>query len=614
MTWLIITIIASVAIGTASIFDKMLLRRSGFSHPWMYTFWMGILGFAVLLLAPFGVHVLPLGAMMPAITAGAVFLLATFFFLWALRDGEASEALPIIGGLTPVCTYLFGLWILHDRLGIGELAGFFLLVVSGVIFLGVEHKAVRFEIAWLAAISSVLFGLSNVLKKLTFDRADFLSGFVWISIGGSLLALGSLLIPRLRKAIFSPANEKSSPSSKVFYFANRAWAVVGTVLLSFAISIGHPALVEAAQGFKYIVIFLGGWLLLKEEFFGKVLFWKIVATVLILCGLGWLGLAAYAESIPVDLHRDITWGITFSDESSRDKLGLDWQQNFNAIVDELHPKKMRLIAYWDEIEKEHGTFDFSNLDWQMNRALEQGIRTIIVVGMKEPRWPECHIPAWVVSLNEAAREEALGTYIRMTVERYRGNPALEAWQVENEPFLKFGLCATRPQNALEQEISLVKSFDPSHPVMVTDGGEFGLWTPAIRAGDIFGTTMYRRVYPPSVGRYTGIINYPLSPSFFRLKQKVARWLTGEYEKPFIVIELQSEPWGRVEVPLISYEEQTAIFPPDYFRETIQYAKDAGFDEYYLWGSEWWYYVREKHGDSRYWDVVKNLLDKKIERD
>ena len=607
MTWLVITLIASVITGSVGVFDKMLLKRRGFSDPWVYAFWLGILGVGALVLVPFGVVVLPLKIMALAFVAGAIFLLAAFFFLWALRDGEASEALPIIGGLTPIATYSFGLWILHDTLGVGELIGFFVLVVSGVIFLGIERKEVRLKIATLAAIAATLFGLSNVLKKLVFEQSDFLSGFVWISVGGALLAVASLAIPHIRKKILL-SEHASGVSSKELYLANRVWAALGTILLGVALSIGHPALVEAAQGFKYIVIFLGGWLVLKEKFYGRVLRWKIIATILILLGLGWLGLTAYAESIPVNVNRPITWGITFSDEYSK-RLGLDWRANFQAIVTELHPKKMRLIAYWDEIEKQQGQYDFSDLDWQMERAREQGIKIVLVVGMKEPRWPECHIPDWAQALSLEERETALGGFITSVVGRYRSNPALQMWQVENEPFLKFGLCAMRPRSALESEIALVRTLDPdvTHKIMTTDGGEFGFWFWAIRTGDIFGTTMYRRVYPPSVGRYTGIIDYPLAPSFFRLKERALRLLTGEYKKPFVVIELQAEPWGKVEAPLLPYEEQINIFPPDYFHETIEYAKDTGFDEYYLWGAEWWYWAREKHSDPQYWNMVKNLL-------
>ena len=390
------------------------------------------------------------------------------------------------------------------------------------------------------------------------------------------------------------------------YFANRIYGSLGSFMVSGAIFLAHPALVDATQSMRYAVIFMAGWFLLKERTHGVRLAGKVGATACIATGLIVLGLITYARSIPVDRDRAITWGITFSDKYSR-ALGLDWKESFNAIVSELRPKKMRLIAYWDDIEKTRGQFNFSDLDWQMDRAAGQGISIILAIGMKAPRWPECHIPAWAETFDPETREQALGEYISQAVTRYRDNPALQMWQVENEPFLKFGLCGTRSREVLDNEIALVKSLDPIRPVIITDGGEFGLWHKAVRAGDIFGATMYRRVYPPSIGRYTGIIDYPLSPSFFRFRQKLGRWSTGEHTKPFVVIELQAEPWGRLEAPLLSYEEQIKIFSPDYFHETIQFAKDTGFDEYYLWGAEWWYYVREKQGDARYWDTAKKLF-------
>ena len=93
-----------------------------------------------------------------------------------------------------------------------------------------------------------------------------------------------------------------------------------------------------------------------------------------------------------------------------------------------------------------------------------------------------------------------------------------------------------------------------------------------------------------------------------MKQNLARWLTGEYTKPFIVIELQAEPWGYVEIPLLPYREQIALFSPEYLDDTIAFARKTGFDEYYLWGAEWWYYLREKEHDARYWDIAKKLLN------
>jgi hypothetical protein len=144
-------------------------------------------------------------------------------------------------------------------------------------------------------------------------------------------------------------------------------------------------------------------------------------------------------------------------------------------------------------------------------------------------------------------------------------------------------------------------------VLVTDSGEFGMWFGAARIGDIFGTTMYRRVYPPSIGHITGVIDYPIGPSFFRLKEKIMRFLIQDDDKPFIVAELQAEPWGKFILPEIPYEEHLELFPIEYFRETIEFAKQTGFDEYYLWGAEWWYWVGAEHNNWEYWEEVKELI-------
>ena len=95
--------------------------------------------------------------------------------------------------------------------------------------------------------------------------------------------------------------------------------------------------------------------------------------------------------------------------------------------------------------------------------------------------------------------------------------------------------------------------------------------------------------------------------YFRIKEKIIRFLINDYNKRFIVIELQAEPWSPKGLWEISYEEQMRLFRLDYFIGTIKYAKETGFDEYYLWGAEWWYYLKEKYNDSRYWDYGKILF-------
>jgi len=607
MSWLLITIAASVVLGTSAVFDKMLLRRP-YYNPWAYAFWIGVLSILSIVLIPFGFASLPFKLIFFAVFTGAVFLAAIFFFVWALREGEVSTALPVIGGLAPIFTLVVSSVLLKSNLGISYFAGFLFLVGGGIILLGIEEKEIRWKVFWLSLVSAALFGFSNVMKKMVFDQSPFITGFIWMNIGGVALALAAFLWPGIKKKIFVSVSE-SNAANKLLYLANRAWSAVGSFLIYLAIAQGHPALVDAGQGLKYVIIIFAAWFLLRERFFGKILFWKLLATALIIFGLLWLGAVEYGRSLPViDQNRPIVWGITFSSKFSRE-LGLDWQKNFEAVLNDLQPKKLRLVAHWDEIEKEKGVFDFSEMDWLLDRSTAAGTKVVFVLGMRVPRWPECHIPEWAKNLSVEDRETALRDYIGKVIERYKDNKAIEMWQVENEPYLWFGECPERGEDFVQKEIKLVKSIDSSRPVLVTDSGEFGLWYKAVLLGDVFGTTMYRRVnsrfFSPIFGE---AIEYPIGPDFFRLKERVVRFLTRDYRKRFIVVELQAEPWSVKLLSEIPLEKQIDLFSPEYFKETIDYAKRTGFDEYYLWGAEWWWWLGINHGNWNYWNEVKKLLN------
>lgn len=74
-----------------------------------------------------------------------------------------------------------------------------------------------------------------------------------------------------------------------------------------------------------------------------------------------------------------------------------------------------------------------------------------------------------------------------------------------------------------------------------------------------------------------------------------------------MVYLQGEVWGPKEIPELSLEEQMAIFSPAYFEKTIAYAKATGFEDYYLWGVEWWYWLRERHSEDRFWEIARVTL-------
>ncbi len=297
----------------------------------------------------------------------------------------------------------------------------------------------------------------------------------------------------------------------------------------------------------------------------------------------------------------ISYGITFSKKKSID-LGLDWKENYLAILDDLGVKKIRLSAYFDEVEKENNIWTWEDLDWQIDEAGKRGAEIILALGMRLPRWPECHPPKWFDSLNQEEKDKETLEYIEEVVKRYEGKETIKIWQVENEPFLpNFGECPDLDKDFLDLEIALVRELD-SRPILITDSGELSLWVPAASRADIFGTTMYRDTYSEVFKRY---IHYPIEPGFFRFKRNISRLFVNP--EKWLVIELQAEPWGPEPFEELSREERDKTMSYEKFLEIIEFSRKTGFREFYLWGAEWWYWEKEINNEGRFWERAKGLF-------
>jgi len=302
----------------------------------------------------------------------------------------------------------------------------------------------------------------------------------------------------------------------------------------------------------------------------------------------------------VSLKEPRIFGVTYV-AGFAEKFGMDRREVFLAILDELKAKYLRIPVYWDEAEPEDDHYDFSEVDWQLQEAERRVAKVILAIGRKLPRWPECHEPPWVKSQNQDSKSQKLLEHLEVVVNRYKDHPALSRWQVENEPFLPFGEdCLLFGGGFLDRELELVKRLDAHHPIVVTDSGELSIWVRALKRADIFGTTMYRRVWNENLGYFT----YPLPPGFFRVKRAIAEFFVGP--KPMFVSELQLEPWGPkllYETPL---EESLSRFGTSTFRENIEYAKKSGFDEFYLWGVEWSYWLKLQ-GHPEMWEEARKII-------
>jgi hypothetical protein len=313
-------------------------------------------------------------------------------------------------------------------------------------------------------------------------------------------------------------------------------------------------------------------------------------------------------------------------------LGLDYKTAFRRL-EALHFRLIRLSTYWDQVDSE----GYDQLDWLMGEARKSHQPVVLTVGMKALGWPEFFIPASAVPIDglrqgqdvaadSSFRDSAL-SFVSDTVLRYRDNPALIGWQVENEPFNRAG-----PQRLwidaefLRDEITIVRQLDGHHrPLIVNAFSHFNLifdqasarqgfdvrhWLgfdadsaerdglSVLRRGDVLGLDVYTAIGYQFLGRDH------MSHADGDWPDRLARVrdLAHKQGKQAWITEAQAEPWEASES---SYADPRSTSPKA-IRAIFENLKDAGFSTVLFWGSEYWLW-QANHGDTRWIDTVKTIL-------
>lgn len=320
---------------------------------------------------------------------------------------------------------------------------------------------------------------------------------------------------------------------------------------------------------------------------------SLVIIGLIIIMLGYFNLPVKKTNVEAEL------GMTFSSKYSS-SIGLDWKANYIAMLDDLKIKKIRIPVYWDLVEEKKGEYNFEDVDWQLDEARKRNAEIILAIGQKTPRWPECNIPGWAMESDEIRKANLL-KFIDVVVKKYKNDPVIKYWQVENEPFLRFGICPPPDGALLDSEIAVARAVDNSRQIIVTDSGELSLWIQAAKRADVFGTTMYRTIWKEGIGYF----EYPIGPRFFQFKNLLIKLFA--HQNNAIVIELQAEPWIGGSTTDGGLAEQFKSMNPAQLRANVAYAKEVGFPEIYLWGVEWWYWLKVTQNHPELWDTARELF-------
>lgn len=295
------------------------------------------------------------------------------------------------------------------------------------------------------------------------------------------------------------------------------------------------------------------------------------------------------------------FGISFSAKQCR---------NFDASVHdclfwlcrEAGFRRFRLMSYWNEIEKKQGKYDFNELDMQLEVIAAFEGEVSLCLGVKQPRWPEYHWPKWAHTLTAAERTTALLSFVETVVERYKNNPMVVSWQLENEALLNgFGEAIQIDRARLRAEYTLVKKLDPKRPIIMSTSNGWGI---PVRQPipDIVGFSYYPIMYQN--GRYNRTIQ---KPWLHRLRKLLIRVVL---RKPTFIHELQLEPWGPTAIWKMALDEQDKSMDVDQIKKNIAEAKKVRAYPIDLWGAEWWYWRAIRHNDPSIWQAVKQSVSER----
>jgi len=80
-----------------------------------------------------------------------------------------------------------------------------------------------------------------------------------------------------------------------------------------------------------------------------------------------------------------------------------------------------------------------------------------------------------------------------------------------------------------------------------------------------------------------------------------------FKKDVICVELQTEPWCPTLLYDCEIEEQRKTMDLEKFKYNIEFAEKTGLDRFYLWGSEWWYWLKTKQNNNEIWEEAKKLF-------
>ncbi|HRT18441.1 MAG TPA: DMT family transporter [Candidatus Paceibacterota bacterium] len=294
MLWILVITLAYLCFALSSLGDRIIL--SGHSRPNSYTFFVGILSAAVILLIPFiGISV-PQGILWLWIILAALFnILGIYTMFSALNVFDVSKIIPTIGALQPIFVVIFSFLILgEDAMGSRQILAFVILLLGSVLISIEKNYRVTRRSLKLSFFAALFFSLEMIFAKIVYLNLAFWDGFIWMKIFGLVFVMSFLFNKTFRSDIFN-VDQKLDKKNSIIFFLGQGFGGLANILQGWAISLvplAYLGIMNAMKGLQYVFLFIFALIisavfpkLLNEKTSKTIIIQRIIAIILIVIGL-----------------------------------------------------------------------------------------------------------------------------------------------------------------------------------------------------------------------------------------------------------------------------------------------------------------------------------------
>ena len=292
-SWIYFVVFSQITLSGIFIIDKFVFSKNYVKSPLAYAVLTGISASFVIFLLPFKkFSMLSYTDSLIAFLASITFIFAIVLYYMAINYDEISK-IAIMFQLVPVFVLALSVIFLNEMLTSKRLAGFFILLVAGII---VSYKKTNAKFGinkafYYILASAFLLGISWITSKHILSVTNFWNGFMWFRIT-TIPALFFLFFPKVRRE-FSNGFKKMKDNTRKLLAIKIIADFLAAVFIEYALFIGPASLVSSLSAsltplFVFIfalAISLCLPKIMKEEIGARSIFLKFIAISMVAVGI-----------------------------------------------------------------------------------------------------------------------------------------------------------------------------------------------------------------------------------------------------------------------------------------------------------------------------------------